>query len=263
MIELNRIYNEDCLIGMQSIDDKSIDCIICDLPYGTTACSWDTIIPFDKLWEQYERIIKDKGAIVLFGQEPFSSAVRMSNLPLYRYDIVWKKQRPSNFQLMGYQCGRVHENIMIFSKANACYTSNGNSMIYNPQTTARDKVRKGGSKIYGDATANILHSYKKGESQKTDKVYSEKQPTSIVEFNGVEHKIHPTQKPVELIEYLIKTYSNEGDIILDNCMGSGTTAIAAIHTNRNFIGFEMNETYFNKACERILSENKAEQSKLF
>ena len=243
------LWHGDCLELMKNIPDASIDMILCDLPYGTTACKWDSVIDLDLLWEQYNRIITDKGAIVLFGQEPFSSTIRCSNMNMYRYDWKWKKQRPSNFQLMGYQCGRITEDIMVFSKAKACYVKNGNVMTYNPQLIRREKPRKANAKIYGDTSKNILHDYKTQDNYKT---YEYKQPVNILEFNTVEKdKIHPTQKPVELCEYLIKTYSNEGDVVLDNCMGSGTTGVACKNLNRKFIGIEFNDKYFNIAKERI------------
>ena len=245
-----QIKQGDCLELMKEIPDESIDMILCDLPYGTTACKWDSVIPFESLWEQYKRIIKDKGAIILFGQEPFSSQVRNSNLDWYRYDWVWQKQKPSNFQLMNYQCGRVHENIMVFSQAKACYVKNGNTMNYYPQMTPRENIRKANVKIYGDTDNNILHSYKNGEKNNY-KEYSEKHPVSIIQFNTESKKSHPTQKPVALLEYLIKTYTNEGEIVLDNCMGSGSTGIACINTNRNFIGYELDEHYFQIAKERL------------
>lgn len=243
------LYQGDCLEVMKEIKDKSIDMILCDLPYGTTKCKWDVVIPFEPLWKQYNRIIKDNGAIVLFGQEPFSSVLRCSNLKMYRYDWKWKKQKPSNFQLMGYQCGRVTEDIMIFSKAKSCYVKNGNNMNYFPQLVKREKIRKANAKIYGDTSKNILHDYKTIDNYK---VYEYKQPINIIEFNTVsKNKLHTTQKPIELIEYLINTYSNENDIVLDNCMGSGTTGVACKNTNRKFIGIELDENYFKTAKERI------------
>lgn len=251
MFEQNKyeLYQGNCLDLMKNIPDKSVDMILCDLPYGTTACKWDSIIDLALLWEQYNRIIKDNGAIVLFGQEPFSSNVRCSNLEMYRYDWKWKKQRPSNFQLMGYQCGRVTEDIMIFSKAKACYVKNGNIMTYNPQVIKREKPRKANAKIYGDTSRNILHDYKTADNYK---IYEYKQPINVLEFNTVEkNKIHPTQKPIELCEYLVKTYTSENDVILDNCMGSGTTGVACKNLNRKFIGIELDEKYFNIAKERI------------
>lgn len=231
---------------MKEIPDKSVDMVLCDLPYGTTACNWDVIISFDKLWEQYRRIITDNGVIVLFGQEPFSSVARTSNLEMYRYDWVWQKQKPSNFQLMNYQCGRVHENIMIFSKAKACYVKNGTHIAYYPQKVKREKPRKCNAKIYGKA--ELLHPTPRNDNIKT---YDYRMPISILKFNTVAKKVHPTQKPIELLEYLIKTYTNEGDVVLDNCMGSGSTGVAAINNNRNFIGMELNEDYFKIAKNRI------------
>lgn len=249
MLDINKIYNEDCLIGMQKIEDGSIDCIICDLPYGVTNCKWDSVLPLEKLWAQYERVIKPNGAIVLFGQEPFSSIVRVSRLSLYRYDWVWQKERPSNFQLMGFQNGRVHENIMVFSKAKACYVKNGDTMNYYPQTTERDKARVSNKNtMYGN---NILHDYKGSASDGEKKTYTNRQPTSIIKFNGVSKKLHPTQKPLELIQYLIRTYTRVGDLVLDNCMGSGTTAIACMNEKRNFLGFEIDNKYYDIASRRI------------
>lgn len=242
-----KLYKGDCLEIMKDIPDGSIDMILCDLPYGTTACKWDTIIPFKKLWEQYNRIITDTGSVILFANEPFASKLRVSNIDMYRYDWIWNKGKPSNFQLMNYQCGRVHELILVFSKAKACYVKNGNTVLYNPQMTKRDKPRKANAKIYGNN--NLLHEYKTTDNIKE---YSEKHPISILNFNTViKDKLHPTQKPVDLLEYLIKTYTNENETVLDNCMGSGSTGVACINTNRNFIGIELDENYFNIAKNRI------------
>lgn len=260
MLEINKIYNQDCLEGMRLIDDKSVDCIICDLPYGTTACKWDSVIPIEALWEQYERVITDVGAIVLFGQEPFSSFLRMSNPKLYRYDWIWEKQRPSNFQLMNYQCGRVHEMISVFSKSNACYSKTKSTMTYYPQTTPREKARiTSKNTMYGN---NILHTYTKTANGCDEKKsYEVRQPISILRFNTVEKgKIHPTQKPIELVQYLVRTYTKEGDLVMDNCMGSGTTAIACIRENRNFIGFETDKSYYEKSIDRIKNEVSGEKN---
>lgn len=248
------LWQGDCLERMKDIKDYSVDCIICDLPYGTTACKWDSIIPLDKLWEQYERIITNTGVICLFGQEPFSSIVRTSNLSLYRYDWVWQKQKPSNFQLMNYQCGRVHENIMVFSKSKACYTKNGEKINYFPIKEKMEKARKANAKIYNNGKADLLHSYKNA-TKDNFQVYSEKHPISILKFNTVEHRVHPTQKPIDLCEYLVKTYTIEGMTVLDNCMGSGSTGVACRKLNRNFIGIEKDEGYFKIAKERIGSDN--------
>lgn len=235
---------------MKDIPNGSVDMILCDLPYGTTACKWDSQIDLENMWTQYERIIKDNGAIVLFGQEPFSSIVRLSRLRLYKYDWVWKKQKPSNFQLMNHQCGRVHENIMVFSKANACYVKNGNTMVYHPQMTPMEKVRRSNAKIYGNQESNILHPYKGGEKDNY-KEYSERHPISVIEFNTESKRYHQAQKPVPLLEYLVRTYTNPGETVLDNCMGSGSTGVACLNTGRNFIGIELDDKYFGIAKDRI------------
>jgi site-specific DNA-methyltransferase (adenine-specific) len=207
------------------------------------------IIPFEKLWEQYKRIIKDKGNIILFANEPFASLLRTSNMEMYRYDWIWNKGKPSNFQLMNYQCGRVQELILVFSKAKACYTKNGNSMLFNPQMEDRDKPRTANAKIYG--SNNLLHDYDTKDNIKT---YDKRYPISIINFKPVyNNKLHPTQKPIDLLEYLIKSYTNEDEksVIMDNCMGSGSTGVACINTNRKFIGIEMNNKYYEIACKRI------------
>ena len=238
---MNKLYKGDCLELMKDIPDKSIDMILCDLPYGTTACKWDTIIPFDELWEQYNRIIKNNGAIVLFGSEPFSSQLRMSNLKMYKYDWVWNKKKAGNIFLAKYQPMKIHENIMIFGKG---------KIAYFPIMVERDKIKK--SKNYG--TGETMG----GNRKKEEKVYiyDKKNPISILEFSNASQKgkVHPTQKPVELLEYLIKTYTNEGDVVLDNCMGSGSTGVACKHTNRNFIGIELDDKYFEIAKKRIEGE---------
>ena len=237
MLELNKIYNMDCLEGMKLIDDKSIDMILCDLPYGTTACKWDTIIPFEPLWEQYERIIKDNSAIVLFGSEPFSSYLRLSNIKLYKYDWIWNKKKGGNPLLSKIQPIKIFENISVFGKG---------KINYYPIMVDRDKPKsRGKNKGTISETTNNCFS--------EDKVYTQYYPKAIIEFSNANqrNKIHPTQKPVELCEYLIKTYTNEGETVLDNCMGSGTTAIACINTNRNYIGFEIDPDYYEAAQERI------------
>lgn len=251
IFETDIIYNEDCLVGMNKIPDKTIDLVLTDPPYSVTAQKWDKILPFDKLWEQYERVITDNGVIVLFGQEPFSSMMRMSNLEMYRYDIIWKKQKPSNFQLMNYQPGRVTENIMVFSKSKACYTKNGNRMTYNPQLVKRDKPRIANAKIYGDGKAQLLHDYNTEDNIKT---YEYRHPINVLEFNTVtKNKMHPTEKPIPLLGWLIRTYSNDGDIVLDSCMGVGSTCVAAMNMGRRYIGFEIDETYYNIAKNRLIN----------
>ena len=232
-----KLIQGDCLEVMKTIPDKSIDMILCDLPYGTTACKWDSVIPFELLWEQYNRIIKDNCAIVLFGSEPFSSKLRMSNLKMYKYDWIWDKVKPSGFQIAKYRPMQRIENIMVFCKK---------QLNYYPLMEKREKIKK--SKVYSKSESNPLK-----YSDNKERVYSEKYPQSILVFsNAVQKgKLHPTQKPVALLEYLIKTYTNEGELVLDNCMGSGSTGVACKNTNRDFIGIELDEKYFNIAKERI------------
>ena len=252
-----KLYQGDCLEVMKEIPDGSIDCIICDLPYGTTACKWDSVIDLTSLWGEYNRIIKPKGAIVLFASEPFATALRWSNIENYRYDWVWDKTHCSNFQMMNFQPGRQHELICVFSWAKAVYTSNDNSMNYYPQKVARETPSRNGG---GLNTCKMLHN---NNMQQIDKVYYDKHPTSILQFPVVppQERVHPTQKPVELIEYLIKTYTTENETVLDSCMGSGSTGVACKHLNRGFIGIEFDENYFNIAEDRI--ENTTFQINLF
>ena len=242
MIEIDKIYNEDCLMGMQKIDDKSIDCIICDLPYGTTKCSWDIIIPFDKLWEQYNRIIKDNGAIILFGQEPFSSLLRVSNLKDYRYDIYWQKERLTNIMQVKRRVGKDIETISIFYK---------NQCTYNPQMVKYDGPKRGNKVKNGKLGKLVDDNNDKKVFEYNDTGF--RYPTQVWKFKRdiLTSNIHPTQKPIALYEELIKTYSNPGDLLLDNCSGSGTIAIAALNTGRHFIGFETNENYYNESLKRI------------
>lgn len=240
MIEL---YNGDCLDIMLQIPDKSIDCIICDLPYGTTACSWDTIIPFDKLWEQYKRIRKDNTPIVLFGSEPFSTYLRMSNIKEFKYDWIWEKSRPSGISFKT-QPMKKHEIISVFFKKINTF----NEILEDREYLGEISTRKPW------ATWNTGKSeHLKGETNK--KIFNEKRkPTSILKFSSVPNfpkNLHPTQKPESLLEYLVTTYTNKGDWILDNCMGSGTTGVACKKLGRNFIGIELEKEYFDIAEKRI------------
>lgn len=241
MNEINKIYNEECLEGMKKIKDKSIDMILCDLPYGTTACKWDTIIPFDSLWEQYERVIKDNGAILLTGSQPFTSKLVASNEKLFKYELIWEKTIATNFMLVKKQPAKKHENILVFYKKQP---------VYNPQMEMgkpySDKARKRTVGVHGDKETIKKPIENKGT----------RYPSSVQKFsNGNNKTFHPTQKPLDLFEYLIKTYTNEGDVVLDNCMGSGTTAVACINTNRNYIGFELEKDYYSLSLERIKSIN--------
>lgn len=229
------IYNQDCLDGMKQIPDKSIDMILCDLPYGTTQCKWDSIIPFEPLWEQYSRIIKDNAAIALFAQEPFATKLRSSNLKMYKYDWIWQKPQGTNFLNAKNQPLKNYEIICIFGKK---------KLLYNPQMTKGKPYTSGNGdvgEVYGGRKKVITHNE------------GVRYPTSIQSFNMVQNtkRYHPTQKPVDLLEYFIKTYTNEDAIILDNAFGSGSTLIAAYNTNRHYIGFETDEKYFDIACERL------------
>jgi len=236
MLEINKIYLGNCLNLMPEIETGSIDMILCDLPYGTTACKWDTIIPFEPLWEQYKRIIKPNGAIVLFGSEPFSSALRMSNIKNYKYDWIWEKEQGVNFQLCKHQPLKIHENISVFSN---------NKHLYFPQYLKKINKIKSNKKKGG----NLGHQSSEVLRNKYIQQFSN-YPKSIQKINR-ERGFHPTQKPVLLMEYLIKTYTNEGELVLDNCIGSGTTAIGCLNTKRNFIGMEQEQKYFDIANKRI------------
>ena len=247
MKELNKIYNEDCLVGMKKIPDKTIDCIICDLPYNITKLSWDILIPFEKLWDQYNRIIKPTGNIIWFSSGMFTYKLIESNIKNFRYKLIWKKNVPTGMSSAKYRPMKYYEEICVFGNSKA---------TYNPIMKERVGIGKACynyDHYCGDS--NHLQFNKQKKRYDPDWV----QPSDVLEFNVVPNrngKLHPTQKPVELVEYLIKTYSNERDIVLDNCMGSGTTAIAAINTNRNFIGFELDKNYFDIANERISEHTK-------
>ena len=242
MMEFDYIQCGNCLELMKQIPDESIDMILCDLPYGTTACKWDVIIPFDKLWNAYERIVKDNGAIVLFGSEPFSTKLRSSKLDMFKYDWIWEKEQGANFMLCKIQPYKVHEIISVFSKGKCNYF---------PQMS-EGKPYISGKGTSGEITGNV----KKIQTKNNGTRY----PRSVLRFNTDKSKgsKHPTQKPIDLLEYLIKTYTNEGDVVLDNCMGSGSTCVAAVNTNRHYIGFELDEQYFDIACQRL---DEAEERK--
>ena len=242
-----KLYNGDCLELMKDIPDKSVDMILCDLPYGTTACKWDSVIPLDQLWEQYNRIIKDNGAIVLFGQEPFSSYLRISNIKNFKYDWYWEKERLTNIAQVKKRPGKTVETISVFYKKQC---------TYNPQMQ-KHEGKKRTNKVKNGKLGKLVDG-----GTKTVKEYQDtgwRYPTQVLRFQRdiLKSNLHPTQKPVALVEFLVKTYSNEGDIILDSCMGSGTTAIACMNTNRNFIGFELDETYYKLSLERI--KNRTQQ----
>lgn len=236
----------DCLEVMKGIESGSIDAIITDPPYGTTACKWDSVIDFDLMWEQLNRIIKPNGAIVLFGSEPFSSALRMSNIKRFKYDWHWNKTSTSGFVNAKLKPMNTMENIMVFSKGK---TSNGNknNMPYNPQgLIVYGKVTKNGASKKENSTFRVNNKSKNGYIQKFTNY-----PRNYISIPYVKKSIHPTQKPVALMEYLIKTYTNENETVLDFTMGCGSTGVACVNTNRNFIGIEQDDKYFNIAKERI------------
>ena len=245
-----KLKQGNCLELMPQIPSGSVDMILCDLPYGTTACKWDTVIPFEPLWAEYKRIIKKNGAIVLFGQEPFSSYLRLSNLEWFKYDWYWRKSRPSGFTNAKLKPLKDVETVSVFSEG---MTANGSlrNMPYNPQGLEKvDKEWKRPKKYMdGDKGVNPAR-----ESHKLERVIeNEGYPRQILDYaNPNKDVLHPTQKPVALCEYLIKTYTNEGEWVLDNCMGSGTTGVACVNTNRNFIGIEQEEKYFIIAKQRIM-----------
>jgi len=248
-----KLLHGDCLELMKDIPDGSIDMILCDLPYGTTACKWDIIIPFEPLWEQYERIIKDNGAIVLFGSQPFTSKLVTSNINMFKYSLVWEKSRPTYFAQAPYRFMCEHEDILIFSKGFTAQNSK-NRMKYYPQGLEDTyRIEKGGG--------TKSNSFRPGRKPTKPFIQTKTNyPRSVLKFNSEGKPIHPTQKPIDLFEYLINTYTQENEIVLDNCMGSGTTGVACLNTNRNFIGIELDEKYFEIAKRRISeARNKPEQ----
>lgn len=235
-----QIYLGDCLEIMKNIPDKSVDMILCDLPYGTTQNKWDSILPFEPLWEQYNRVIKDNGIIALFGSEPFASKLRLSNIKNYKYDWYWDRKSTSGFLNAKKRPLKRIETITIFSK---------NTPRYYPIMEERGKPRSKGS--YNKKIGNGDMVYGKFKNIKSFNNFY--YPTNLLEFsNAVQKgKLHPTQKPVTLLEYLVKTYTNENEMVLDNCMGSGSTGVACQNTNRSFIGIELDENYYNIAKERL------------
>lgn len=265
-LEINRAYQIDCLEGMKLIPDKSIDMILCDLPYGTTSCKWDTIIPFEPLWEQYERVIKDNGAIVLTASQPFTSALIMSKPSLFKEELIWVKHKPSNFGNAKIRHMKYHESVIVFSKKRYTYNpqmiERKSERVAQAQKTGWHKttsVRKDGEEV------SFRTEYQPKDMREYDA--TKKLPSSIIEIphianNSNEKTTHPTQKPVKLFEYLIKTYTNENEIVLDNCLGSGTTAVACELNNRKWIGFETESKYIeiiNKRLEQIQLEDDLEK----
>jgi site-specific DNA-methyltransferase (adenine-specific) len=242
-----RFYWEDCFDAMKEIPDGVIDMILCDLPYGTTACNWDAILPFDKMWSEYIRITKHTATFVLTASLPFSAALVSSNFNLFKYSWIWQKSRATGHVHAKNKPMKEHEDVLIFSKGTTVHANQSEiRMTYNPQNLIKldiVKIRKKG----GAANTVMGERPSHKDTEQTETGY----PTSILKIASEGSTFHPTQKPVALFEYLIKTYTNENDLILDNCAGSGTTAIAAINTNRRWICIEKEEEYANKAIERI------------
>lgn len=237
-MKINEIYLGDCLELMpKHVENKSIDMIFCDLPYGTTACKWDTIIPFDELWSEYERVIKDNGAIVLFGSEPFSSDLRMSNIKKYRYDWIWEKTKPIGFGNSNKMPLKSYETVSVFYKNLPTYNPQGLIAIKEKTVTRKSNEQPS---VYGKT--GLVGSFKRKYTN---------YPRQILRFPNTNKNQHPTQKPIELIEYMIRTYTNEGDLILDNTCGSGTTGLGAKNLNRNYIMMEQDPKYYEIACKRV------------
>ena len=236
----------DCLERMKEIPDGSVDMILTDPPYGTTACKWDSIIDLDLMWEQLKRIIKPNGAIVMTASQPYTSKLISSNYKMFKYSLVWEKEAASNFLNFKYQFGKIHEDVCVFGKMATSYSKKGN-MKYNPQMVEGKAYTCKQGKA-GDAVARDK---KTRENSVTTVNTGQRYPTSVLKFKRDKSKIHPTQKPVNLMEYLISTYTNENETVLDFTMGSGTTGVAAKNLNRKFIGIEMDEGYFKIAQDRI------------
>ena len=252
-LSLNKIYNEDCLEGMsERIPDSSVDMILADLPYGTTNCKWDSVIPLEPLWEQYKRIIKDDTAIVLTASQPFTTRLIQSNTDWFKYEWIWVKNRPTGMASAKYQPMRNHEEILVFCKT---------STKYNPIKEERDLKDKSEHLKSGEYTRKGYGSEVYDmDNSKNKKLDGKRNPTTVKKFDVVsnhgDNRKHSSQKPVDLFKYLIATYTNKDDIVLDNVIGSGTTAVAAKALDRDFIGFEKNEEYVEIARDRIKEVQK-------
>lgn len=248
-MDYDYIEQGNCLELMKKIPDGSIDMILCDLPYGTTACKWDTVIPFEPMWEQYNRIIKDNGAIVLFGRQPFLTDLILSNKKYFRYELIWNKKSGTDFAQANNKPITVHENIAVFYRKKPTY----------------NRIDDTGFAPYSDKRT-VIKSSELGAKGCTDRIPFENRttraPTTIRTYfpdnrRGKGSSLHPTQKPLALLEWLVQAYTNPGEVVLDNCMGSGSTCVAAVNTNRHYIGFELDEKYFQIACQRL---DEAEQA---
>ena len=234
------LYHGDCLEVMKKLPNKKIDCVICDLPYGITSCKWDTVIPFNEMWSSLDRICKDTAAMLFTASQPFSSNLVMSNVINFRHEWIWKKNRGSNYANTVREPMKEHESVLMFSKG---------KWTYNKQMEERAEAGKARAK-YNVKFESQSENYKNFEGKATNKLSKLRVPSSVQKFN-TEVGLHPTQKPITLMEYLVKTYTNENEIVLDFTMGSGTTGVACVNLNRKFIGIEKEEKYFNIAKERI------------
>jgi len=254
----SQIIHGDCLEVMPKLPDGCVDCIITDLPYQVTACEWDTIIPFESLWKEYKRLIKSNGAIILTATQPFTSILVMSNIKMFKYSWIWQKAVGSNFALLKYQPMKEHEDILIFGKGKTIYYPIMETRKGSGAERIKHKYNASESKT-GEANGSLLNTDRTGQ-------YGElRNPSSVQYFNNREdfRGLHPTQKPVALIEYLIRTYTNENEIILDSCAGSFTTAIACLNTNRKYICVEKDEQYFNIGKKRIQGWHDKRSGELF
>lgn len=257
-MELNRIYNEDCMAGMEMLPDKSVDMILCDLPYNTTGLKWDKALPMDLLWLEYKRLIKDGGAIVLFATQPFTTRLIASNMGMWRYNWTWLKTTATGFLNSGYRPLKITEDICIFSNGATSPTGKIHCR-YNPQMTVGKPYHKSLGKLRKQCACirSGLRSIHRDNEEGT------RYPVNILRFPLDNPKLHPTQKPVALLEYLIRTYTSEDEIILDNCMGSGSTAIACMNTGRNFIGYEKDPEFYGMAIDRIKRHETELKGELF
>ena len=260
------LYHGDCLEKMKLIEDDSVDLILTDLPYGTTKCKWDSIIDTQKLWEQYRRVLKKPhGVVALFAQQPFTTTLISSNMDWFKYNIIWKKNKTTQYLLANYRPMKCTEDICIFSPGGAAAASrHKGNMTYNPQNLIPKEVKKRNSASRIGKMLNQSHHLGPNNKLTGNSEYTQKftnYPTELIEFDIESTTVHETQKPVKLLEYLINTYSNEGDVVLDSTMGSGSTGVACLNTNRKFIGIEKSDDYYKLSCERISSTYNQDNEK--
>lgn len=247
MIDIDKIYLGDCMELMRGIDDQSIDAVICDLPYGTTPCEWDKALPMDELWREYKRIIKPNGSIVLFCQQPFTTKLIASNMDMWKYNWIWVKNNGTNFLNSHHQPIKITEDIAVFGFAASSPSSKDFHLTYNPQFgVGKPYISKNGNR----ATTSVINRLMKHSITISN---GERYPKNLIYFTRDKERIHPTQKPIDLLRYLVLTHTNEGDLVLDNCMGIGSTIMACIKEKRHYIGMELDEKWFDIASKRINS----------